>query len=261
VFPLPIITIAVGNRRFKICVENHLHAYIEASWKKSKSLVVTRILDTIRASSQAEGGGFIRKDRLNKRWYEVKEKIAREKVGQALRDASLEFLKNKEEDGEHIADSRSIPGLAPESPRKDSPAARDTPSGSNLLEPEDKKRKVEALSQFIPEPLALSDTTPVWSMQSQGKIFNESFEMDPIVSPRSVRQVVCEQEALSDGPSSDLIYNKQNRSRIMTKRGTSSMMDNFFKAATNLNEDWMPAWAPLDFEPTPLRNVCVSRQA
>lgn len=250
-----MITIAVGNRRFKICVENHLHAYIEASCKKSKSLVVTRIVDTIRASSQAEGGGFIRKDRLNKRWYEVKEKIAREKVGQALRDASVEFLNNKE-GGESVEDSRSIPALAPESPRKDSLAPRDTPSSSNLLEPEAKKRKVKALSQFIPEPISQSNQ-PVWSMQSPGKRIYESFEMDPIVSPRSVKQVVREQE-LSDGPSSDLI-DKQNRPQIMTNRSTS-MMDNFVKAANNLDEDWMPAWAPLDFEPTPLKQVYVSWQ-
>jgi hypothetical protein len=252
-----MIIIAVGNRRFKICVENHLHAYIKASCKKSKSLVVTRILDTIRASSQAEGGGFIRKDRLNKRYYEVKEKIAREKVGQALRDASVEFLKIKEE-GKSDEDLRSIPVLAPESPQKGGLAPRDAPANGKLLETE---------AKFIPMPLTQSNQPGCSMQRSPRKRTYESCEMEPIVTPTSKKQVVCEKD-LSVGPSWDLL-DKQNRPQSMKTRTTSSssMIDNFVKAASNLKQVWMPAWAPMDFEPTPffestaLKNVYVSRQA
>lgn len=228
-----------------------MHTYINASCKKSKSLVVTKILDTIRASSRGVGGGFIRKDRLNKRWYEVKEKIAREKIGQALRDASVQFLKNKGEGGGCcVEDSMSIPALVSESPRNDSVDPRDTPTRINLLlEPETKKRS--ARQQFIPEPPSQSTNQPGWYMQSPGRRINESYEMLPIVAQTKMEQVVCRQD-LSAGPPSDFLIDKQNRSRTMTTKGSASMMVNFWKAATNLKEDWNPAWAPLDFEPTPL---------
>jgi hypothetical protein len=232
-----------------------LHAYLKAGCKKTKSFVVTRIIDTIRASSQAEGGGFIRKDRLNKRWYEVKEKIAREKVGQAFRDASVEFLKNKEEDGRSLQDPRSIPALAPESPRKGSLVPRDTPANGYLL--------LETEAKLIPEPLSYL-SQPDWSMQSPRKRTHESFDMEPSVTPTSLELLVDEHD-LSAGLSSDLI-DKHNRPKIMKKRN-SSMMDNFVKATNNLKQDWMPAWAPMDFEPTPffestpIKNIYVSRQA
>ena len=257
-----MIPFVVGNRRFKICIENHLHKFIEASCKKSKSYVVTIIVNTIRASSQAEGGGFIRKDRLNKRWYEVKDKIAREKVGQALRDASVDFLKNKEEDGSSVEASSSIPALAPESPRKGSLAPRDTPAkNDNLLE-------TEANKCTPPEPVFQSNL-PGWSTQSPRKRTYESVEVEAIVTPTSMKQVVYEEDS-SVGPSSDLIDN-QNRPQIMKKSprsSSSSMMDKIVMSANNLKQDWMPVWAPSDFEPTPLfepstalKNVCVSRQA
>ena len=41
-------------------------------------MVVTVIVDAVRESSTQEYGGFVRKDLVSGRWYEVGDKIARE---------------------------------------------------------------------------------------------------------------------------------------------------------------------------------------
>jgi hypothetical protein len=43
-------------------------------------------VSSIRESSAQEGGGFVRFDASHCLWYEVGDKVARDKVGQALRD-------------------------------------------------------------------------------------------------------------------------------------------------------------------------------
>ena len=84
----------VGNRRFRVCIENNLGAYEKATTKHERSMVVTAIVDAIRGSKANERGGFVRKDTPDGRWYEVGDKTAREKVGHALRDA-LKFKLRK----------------------------------------------------------------------------------------------------------------------------------------------------------------------
>jgi hypothetical protein len=44
-------------------------------------------VSSIRESSAQEGGGFVRFDASHGLWYEVGDKVARDKVGQALRDS------------------------------------------------------------------------------------------------------------------------------------------------------------------------------
>jgi hypothetical protein len=44
-------------------------------------------VSSIRESSEQEGGGFVRFDASHCLWYEVGDKVARDKVGQALRDS------------------------------------------------------------------------------------------------------------------------------------------------------------------------------
>lgn len=86
--PVYLCVFAVGNRRFRICIENHLGSYIKAQSRIAKSAIITNLVSTIRESSTQPGGGFVRYDESIGRWYEVGEKIARDKVGQALRDAA-----------------------------------------------------------------------------------------------------------------------------------------------------------------------------
>jgi hypothetical protein len=60
---------------------------MKAKSKHEKSMVVTVIVDAVTESTTQAHGGFVRKDLAAGRWYEVGDKIAREKVGHALRDA------------------------------------------------------------------------------------------------------------------------------------------------------------------------------
>jgi hypothetical protein len=78
----------VGNRRFRVCIDNNLGAYERARTKHERSMVVTAIVDAVRESrTNHPRGGFVRKDAASGRWYEMGDKTAREKVGHALRDA------------------------------------------------------------------------------------------------------------------------------------------------------------------------------
>lgn len=53
------ICFPVGNRRFRVLVEAHVHVYNLASSRFEKSVVVMKIVDTVRECSGI--GGFVRK--------------------------------------------------------------------------------------------------------------------------------------------------------------------------------------------------------
>eukprot|EP00980_Cylindrotheca_fusiformis_P015704 scaffold4529_cov121-Cylindrotheca_fusiformis.AAC.8 len=78
---------SVGNRRFRTIIEQHLDTYMEVMSRSQKTKIVSTIVRDIRARASQSGGGFVRKDLLTRRWLKVSDKLAREKVGQALRDA------------------------------------------------------------------------------------------------------------------------------------------------------------------------------
>lgn len=80
----PSITSTVGNRRFNICIGNHVSAYNKAKSRPEKSALISHIVVSIRESSTT-GAGFVRFDMETRRWYEVGDKAARDKVGQSLR--------------------------------------------------------------------------------------------------------------------------------------------------------------------------------
>lgn len=68
-------------------IESHLGTYMEVMSRRQKTRIVSTIVKNIRAAAEESGGGFVRKDLLTRRWFKVSDKLAREKVGQALRDA------------------------------------------------------------------------------------------------------------------------------------------------------------------------------
>jgi len=72
-----------GNHRFRQIIEMSLLKYDKAGTKLEKSLIVSSIVDSVRQASP--DGGFVKEE--NGRWYEVGDHIAREKVGQCLRDS------------------------------------------------------------------------------------------------------------------------------------------------------------------------------
>ena len=67
-----------GNTWFRSLVEQQCSQYANAPSKVAKSLVVTSIVETVRKASPV--GGFVRK--INGRWHEMAESVARERVGQ-----------------------------------------------------------------------------------------------------------------------------------------------------------------------------------
>lgn len=85
-----------GNRSFRVFVGLHLRSYMEANSRLEKTKVVNFVCQEIIDS----GGRFLKnKDNDPDVWIQVSQKVAREKVGHALRDAVTMRLKliNKQE--------------------------------------------------------------------------------------------------------------------------------------------------------------------
>lgn len=81
-----------GNRRFRVLCHANLEKYSTCKSKMEKSLIVMSIVDAIREGSQ--NGGFIKKD-ASGRWVEVGDNVAREKVGQELRQMAAKTKPTK----------------------------------------------------------------------------------------------------------------------------------------------------------------------
>ena len=73
-----------GNQEFRRIVDGHLEAYAGATSKVDKSSVVSEILNAVRSSSP--NGGFVRRNSKTGHYEAVTDRVAREKVGQMLRD-------------------------------------------------------------------------------------------------------------------------------------------------------------------------------
>lgn len=71
-----------GNVRFRQIIQQHKEEYSLATNKVERSLIVSRIVDSVREFSP--NGGFVKK--FGSRYCEVGDSVAREKIGQCLRD-------------------------------------------------------------------------------------------------------------------------------------------------------------------------------
>ena len=74
-----------GNRRFQITIQLYHDRYASCKSKFEKSVIVSEIVDSVRENSQM--GGFVKRDSKTGAWFEVGDSVAREKVGQALRES------------------------------------------------------------------------------------------------------------------------------------------------------------------------------
>jgi hypothetical protein len=72
-----------GNKFLRFLVEQAKHRYGNAN-RRERSTVVSNIVEAVRC---LKGDGFIKQNK-NKRWYEIGDYLAREKVGQLLRNAN-----------------------------------------------------------------------------------------------------------------------------------------------------------------------------
>jgi hypothetical protein len=81
-----------------------------ADSRSTKSAVITDIVSAIRASSKRAGDvGFVRFDSFVKRWYEVADRVARDKVGHYLRDATTKARKMRQREDAHPKRKTPIP--------------------------------------------------------------------------------------------------------------------------------------------------------
>eukprot|EP00546_Thalassionema_frauenfeldii_P011727 CAMPEP_0178928732 /NCGR_PEP_ID=MMETSP0786-20121207/20106_1 /TAXON_ID=186022 /ORGANISM="Thalassionema frauenfeldii, Strain CCMP 1798" /LENGTH=132 /DNA_ID=CAMNT_0020604707 /DNA_START=194 /DNA_END=589 /DNA_ORIENTATION=+ len=75
----------VGNRRFRIIIENHCESYDKAKTKSDKSAIVLSIIRSIRNA----GGNFIRRNRRLSCWEMMPLGHTKEKIGHALRHSII----------------------------------------------------------------------------------------------------------------------------------------------------------------------------
>lgn len=82
-----------GNQRLANLVKSVLNTYSDPQVsKKGKTELIKSIVDKIRESSP--GGGFVKFDEKTGCWYEVGNKLAREKVSQTFRDCLTDNYKS-----------------------------------------------------------------------------------------------------------------------------------------------------------------------
>ncbi|CAB9502990.1 Nitrilase family, member 2 [Seminavis robusta] len=115
----------VGNKRLKVLVNASLERYSATKSKMEKTLIVTSIVDSVREASPS--GGFVKQDPKTKSWYEVGDAVAREKVGQLLREA-LSKRRAKVQPKKSTFKEAKAASLA-----QVEPAKMQTPSVSELL--------------------------------------------------------------------------------------------------------------------------------
>ena len=72
----------MGNKRLRVLVDSHVEKYAKAS-RIEKGIIVSSIIDSVRQASN--GGGFVKQDKAGI-WTEVGDAVAREKVGQSIRE-------------------------------------------------------------------------------------------------------------------------------------------------------------------------------
>jgi hypothetical protein len=112
----------VGNRRFRVFIGLHLRRYMDAQSRMEKTLVVNSVVEAI----QEAGGRFLKQDGRSLKWFQVNAKMAREKVGHALRDAVAMRLKLATGGGGGVEGGGSTqPGQAAPMMRRASEIARE----------------------------------------------------------------------------------------------------------------------------------------
>ena len=72
----------VGNKYFRSLIELARNSYLKAETKIQRSFVVSGVVDAVRA----KGTGFVKQIKASGEWIEVGDHLAREKVGQSLRE-------------------------------------------------------------------------------------------------------------------------------------------------------------------------------
>jgi hypothetical protein len=97
-----------GNRRYRAIVIQSLDRYSQATSKIEKSIIVSEIVEKVRGSSP--NGGFVKN--VDGFWYEVGDHLAREKVGQSIRDSLHDQYRSSTKAKKHRREVKSASRLS-----------------------------------------------------------------------------------------------------------------------------------------------------
>lgn len=128
----------VGNRRFRVFIGLHLRRYMEASSRMEKTLVVNSVVEAI----QEGGGRFLKQDLKTEKWYQVNPKMAREKVGHALRDAVGMRMKIANGSQSTKSHERRASDIIMERARRSSVSEVQAPNFSKIQLPQNEMKRI-----------------------------------------------------------------------------------------------------------------------
>jgi len=111
-----------GNLEYRKLVTDNLEAYSAAKSRLDKGAILNCIIDQVRQRSP--DGGFVKKDPMTGRWYEVGDFLAREKTSQYFRDALHEQYSSSAQAKYNRRKSEEARKRASTTKQNDSPIAR-----------------------------------------------------------------------------------------------------------------------------------------
>lgn len=120
----------VGNARFRSTVALHVSEYEATKGKAEKSVIVSKIVDIIRESSD---GLFVRFNNRDNRWISLGDVGAREKVGQAMRDTISKKKKGERPRSSKRTATASRPIISPHQVEKKEDITLSSNQGSSSL--------------------------------------------------------------------------------------------------------------------------------
>jgi hypothetical protein len=100
-----------ANQLLQSLVKQHLADYSSCSSKLERSFIVSKVIKIVRNGGE---GGFVRK--MNGAWFEVGDRNAREKIGQAFRDSLSHMFKSSAKAKASVHRFRSIDSSNKQSP-------------------------------------------------------------------------------------------------------------------------------------------------
>lgn len=164
-----------GNVRFRDIIQRFKPEYAKAATKVEKSLLVSEIVDSVR--EHTPDGGFVKK--FGGRYYEVGDSVAREKIGQCLRDqlhskykSSTKAKKDRRKELRAIKKEAELD--QPMEPKRDS-LANYASLIQPIVQPMDEKRDSFGKYAFPPLPLeAQSSLAFLQDFANSGASFNFS---------------------------------------------------------------------------------------
>lgn len=141
----------VGNQRFRQLIEQSLDRYVDKS-KLEKTLLITEMVNRVRQNSPS--GGFVKKDIVSGRWYEVGDRFAREKVSQSFRDCLNEkYRSSRTSRKKRREDLQESGGLMKHRPNSYKRQRSSTSSESSFQQSSDREATIrQGFSSSSPNP-------------------------------------------------------------------------------------------------------------